>query len=239
MKKAKKICLGILYWILSLTWGILMTFIGLLVTGFVIIFLHGKPHRNGWSYIVEIGHNWGGLELGAVALCARYSTNFPRSFDNVRKHEFGHSIQNIIWGPFFPFVIGIPSAIRYWYREYLYKHHKPITTDYDSIWFEGQATRWGTKIVDWIESDTITINADDHIIIDTDDILKFNHIKAGHSIKNEANEILGQVVDVNQSDNGVQINVKLNDAGKRLIKEMKEEVVECNVMSSFSDDEEE
>jgi hypothetical protein len=23
---------------------------------------------------------------------------------------------------------------------------------YNSIWFEGGATRWGTKVVDWLES---------------------------------------------------------------------------------------
>lgn len=144
----KKKFLAVLYWIISLTWGLLMTFIGLLVTGIVIIFFHGKPHRNGWTYIVEVGDHWGGLELGAVALCGRYSDAAPLYFDEVRKHEFGHSLQNLIWGPLFPFVIGIPSAIRYWYREYLYRHGKKPKTKYDDIWFEGQATRWGTKVMD-------------------------------------------------------------------------------------------
>lgn len=147
MKKAKKICLGILYWILSLTWGGLMTWVGLLVTGVIIIFFHGKVYLNGFSYIVEVQQCKGGwgLELGAPALASKGSV------EGVRKHEFGHSIQNIIWGPLYLFVIGLPSLIRYWYRRYLHKHHKPITTDYDSIWFEGQATRWGTKIVNRIE----------------------------------------------------------------------------------------
>ena len=71
-KKILKILAGVGYWIVSLTWGALMTIPGLLITGFCILFLHGKPHRNGFSYIVEIGGNWGGLELGAVALCGRY-----------------------------------------------------------------------------------------------------------------------------------------------------------------------
>lgn len=34
-----------------------MTIPGLLITGFCILFLRGKPHRNGFSYIVEIGGN--------------------------------------------------------------------------------------------------------------------------------------------------------------------------------------
>ena len=65
----KKILFATLFWFLSLTWGLLMTVIGLLVTAFCIIFLKGKVHKNGFSYIVEIGGNWGGLNLGAVSLC--------------------------------------------------------------------------------------------------------------------------------------------------------------------------
>lgn len=47
------------------------------------------------------------------------------------------------------FVITIPSAIRYWYRELKY-HRKGLVppTMYDDIWFEGQATRWGQTYVD-------------------------------------------------------------------------------------------
>ena len=56
-KKTLKILAGIGYWTVSLTWGALMTIPGLLITGFCILFLHGKPHRNGFSYIIEIGGN--------------------------------------------------------------------------------------------------------------------------------------------------------------------------------------
>lgn len=49
-----------------------------------------------------------------------------------------------------PFVISIPSAIRYWYREILsrvdFQKYKQLP-DYDAIWFEGQATRWGSDFV--------------------------------------------------------------------------------------------
>lgn len=143
--KASKVLLGILYWIWQLTWGALMTIPGLLITGFCIIFLHGKPHKNGWSYIVEIGGNWGGLELGAVALCGNY---YPGDwYEHTRKHEFGHSLQQLIFGPLQPFIVGIPSAIRYWYQRLTPGPHQ----EYDAIWFEGSATRWGTKVIDWLD----------------------------------------------------------------------------------------
>ena len=129
-----------------------MTFIGLVVTGFCILFLKGKVHKNGFSYIVEIGGNWGGLDLGAVSLCGGYTTKCPDEnwFQHTRRHEFGHSFQNIIWGPLFPFVIAIPSAIRYHYQNWRSSKGLP-NKEYDAIWFEGQATRWGTKAIEKIE----------------------------------------------------------------------------------------
>lgn len=158
MSKKDKIIVGTLYWIWQLTWGGLTTIVGLLVTTFCILFLKGKPHRNGFSYIVEVGGNWGGLELGAVALCGSYNTRNsgcynPKWFEHTRRHEFGHSLQNLIFGPFTLFVVDIPSACRYWYQRIMGKKGKKFAADwYDSAWFEGTATRWGTRAVDFIES---------------------------------------------------------------------------------------
>lgn len=140
---------AVLYWILQLTWGLPMNIIAVFVLGIVmIIFPDCKVHKNGYSIIIELGGNWGGLELGAIALCGGYTTRCPNQpwFEHTREHEFGHSIQNIIWGPLYIFVIWIPSAIRYWYQNITRKLGKKFTsTWYDSIWFEGQATRLGTK----------------------------------------------------------------------------------------------
>lgn len=140
----------VLYWIWQLTWGALLTIPGLLVTGFCILFLKGKVHKNGWSYIVEIGGDWGGLDLGAVALCGNYSETNTYWFEHTRRHEFGHSLQNLIFGPLMIFIVWIPSAIRYHYQNWRTRKGLP-NKDYDSIWFEGTATRWGTTVVDKIE----------------------------------------------------------------------------------------
>ncbi|MCQ2740386.1 MAG: hypothetical protein MJ237_09230 [bacterium] len=153
MKKFGKVCLGILYWIWQLTWGGLMTIPGLLITAFCIVFLKGKPHRNGFSYIVEIGGNWGGLELGAVALCGHYYINDFEWFEHTRRHEFGHSIQQLIFGPLQLFIVTIPSACRYWYAIFVPEYRD--NDWYDSIWFENTATKWGTIWVDWIESENV------------------------------------------------------------------------------------
>ena len=139
---------AILFWILSFTWGIVMTSIGLIVA-LIVLLIGGTPHKNGCTIIIEIGGNWGGLELGPLALCGRYSKSSPTWFEHTRRHEFGHSIQHMFMGPFFIFLVAIPSAIRYWYRTVRYEN-KGLTpkTEYDDIWFEGQATKLGTYFID-------------------------------------------------------------------------------------------
>ena len=151
MRKSFKIILGILYWILSLTWGGIMSIPGLVV-GLLVLACGGKLHKNGFSVIIEIGGNWGGINLGVISLCGSYSVTNRVFFKHTRSHEFGHSIQNIIFGPLQLFIVGIPSAIRYWYKIIAQKNGKIFDHDwYESIWFEGTASKWGKKSIILIE----------------------------------------------------------------------------------------
>lgn len=122
----------VLYIFLQCTWGILMNIIGGLVI-LILICIGKKPHIFHNCVYVVLPGNWGGLELGTFFIVSE------RASSRTYLHESGHALQNIIWGPLFLFVIGIPSAIRYWYREL---RHITIPS-YDSIWFEGQATYFG------------------------------------------------------------------------------------------------
>jgi hypothetical protein len=50
-------------------------------------------------------------------------------------------------------VISLPSFLRYWYRRIIVKINKnKKLPPYDSIWFEGQATRLGNEIVEYIQT---------------------------------------------------------------------------------------
>ena len=142
------------YWFWSLTWGALLSIPGLLVSLFLIIFMHKKirVHKNGYSFIIEVGNNWGGFNLGVVSLCGGYTTTCRDDywFELTRRHEFGHSLQNLIFGPFMLFVVTLPSAIRYHYQNYRYKKGLP-NKEYEAIWFERTATEWGTKVVNKID----------------------------------------------------------------------------------------
>ena len=127
------------YWLLSLTWGLPMTLIGFIVSLVLLITGH-KPHRFGYTFYFKVGKNWGGLELGALFITDANPSK------HTLYHEHGHGFQNLWWGPLFPFVIGIPSAIRYWYRELHYwRKGKVPPTRYDDMWFEGQATALGEQ----------------------------------------------------------------------------------------------
>lgn len=122
-----------IYYLLQFTYGILMNAIGSIVFIIVVCFTH-NVQRHYHSIVTITEHQFGGLSLGIFTIASSNS-------DYILNHELGHSYQNIMFGPLFPFIVAIPSVIRYWYREI-----KKPTTSYDSIWFEGQATRIGTKV---------------------------------------------------------------------------------------------
>lgn len=129
-----------LFWAVQLTWGLLenlaasFVFLALVATGH-------KPKRFHQMVYFEIGENWGGFNLGFVAIVHKNVS------ESTLRHEHGHFIQTFMFGPFQIF-IQIASAARYWYREYIYRTDPMKYTtlpDYDAIWFEGQATRFGYK----------------------------------------------------------------------------------------------
>lgn len=185
------------FWICQCTWGIIMTLIGAVVT-LVLILAGKKPEHLGPVVYTRVGHNWGGISLGGFVLCDEQA---PQA---TLYHEAGHSLQNIILGPLFPFLVAIPSATRYWLRTFNTHLKKSLfnlfyllialalTTlgaiifgpivpgfkwltivfevlriyfllisiwmsaieipkydkgyvNYDAIWFEGLATKWGNK----------------------------------------------------------------------------------------------
>ena len=85
----------------------------------------------------EIGKGWGGLSLGWFFICAK------DSYESLKCHEVGHTLQNANIGGWRMLVLSIGSVVRYWYREIF-----GANTPYDSWWFEGQATELGTRYVE-------------------------------------------------------------------------------------------
>ena len=134
-----------LFYLLSFTWGLPMTLIGCLAAVVLLITGH-KPHQYGYCCCFEAGYGWGGLSLGFIIFVSKNSS------DRIKAHEHGHAIQNCLFGPLMPFVVGLPSVIRYWCREWLARHNwekYSKLSEYDSVWFEGSASMLGNKFMDW------------------------------------------------------------------------------------------
>lgn len=129
------------FYLLSFTWGLPMTIIGLIVA-LALIIAGKKPEKYGYCLHFKVGNNWGGVSFGIVFITDKTPS------EHTKMHEVGHSIQGCYWGLLMPFVIGLPSTIRYWYRELkYYRKGKTPPTKYDDAWFEGDATRRGTKFI--------------------------------------------------------------------------------------------
>lgn len=128
-----------LFYILSLTWGLPLTVCGAVVALFLMATGH-RPHRWGacWYFIVGKRY-WGGLNFGPVFLTDKMD------YEHTKCHEHGHAIQNCFIGPFIlPLVV--LSALRYHVRDWKAARGE-VLKPYDSWWFEGQATKIGTRYI--------------------------------------------------------------------------------------------
>mgnify|MGYP006926042937 CR=1 FL=1 len=132
----------LLWYILNFTWGLPLTILGGMIALCLLISKH-KHTKFKQCIEFDIGNNWGGLEAGFFIFVAN---NMGYNWTlHTRCHEYGHSFQNALFGPFTIFLVAIPSAIRYWVRCFKEKHNK-ICKPYDTIWFEGSATDTGIYI---------------------------------------------------------------------------------------------
>ena len=135
-----------LYLFLSFTWGLTLTLVGCIVS--IVLMIAGyKPKRFLYGWYFEMNTNGSAFNMGPVSIVP----NNPSKY--ILSHEFGHSIQNCFFGQFMIFLVVIPSVIRFWYREYLVRvknHQYRYLPDYDSIWFEGMATKLGEKYFEYL-----------------------------------------------------------------------------------------
>lgn len=138
-----------LYYVLNLTWGILYTAIGTLIFLAVLIAARVKPIKFYKTYFLQFGDNWGGMNCVFFSFVAN---NMGTEYTiHTLQHEFGHSFQNALFGPFNIFLVLIPSCIRYWVQTIRQKRGK-LNKDYDSIWFEGGASDGGSAACKYLDA---------------------------------------------------------------------------------------
>ena len=123
------------FWMLSCTWGIIMTMIGAIGAAVFLIMGH-RPARVGYSYMFVIGQGWGAVSIGPFL----WMSEGMAKQTEMRLHETGHSIQNCLWGVLFRFIVIIPSLLSAAVSSY---------AEHQSRWFERQATELGYKYCDF------------------------------------------------------------------------------------------
>lgn len=128
-----------LFVFLSVTWGLPMTLAGAFAALFLLLRGH-RPKRFGSCVTFALPGLRFGLSLGMFIIA-------PEGDHEIMAHEHGHGIQNIYFGPFTPFCVGLPSVLRYWYRIIKSRTKKPCKTPYDHIWFEKSATESGAAYI--------------------------------------------------------------------------------------------
>lgn len=130
-----------LFYVVQWTWGILQNLIGGIICLFFIC-LGNKPEMFRNDVLVRTKYNWSGcFSIGMFIFISKNgSSTIP--------HEYGHSIQSFLFGPAWLFIVGIPSAVRFLYRDIMIAKGKGSSLPpYDSIWFEKTATEWGKRAV--------------------------------------------------------------------------------------------
>lgn len=132
------------FYVLSFTWGIVVSLIGSIVA-LALLIAGYKPKKWGHCWYFEVGYGWGGLEFGPFFIVNKNPST------HVRNHELGHGFQNCKYGPAMVF-ISLMSICRYWYRELKYNRKGLMPpTDYDDIWFESEASRLGTEFIESLD----------------------------------------------------------------------------------------
>lgn len=146
------------YWLIHAIWGFPTFIIGCFIALYMIL-TNRTPKVFGYTLYFESKLLKGcGFEAGPFFVIAADCSNSVA----MKQHEHGHGIQTLWWGPLMLFIISLPSAIRFHYRNFQYRHHVRMyakgkisreqyscwlrsVPDYDSIWFEHQASVLGKK----------------------------------------------------------------------------------------------
>ncbi|WP_080145591.1 hypothetical protein [Marinilactibacillus piezotolerans] len=140
------------YIFIQCTWGILQTFAGFML--FIRYF--NLPHSFYHGSIRTKWNRYDGVSLGwfiftpnesdPVLLNRRNKEQFKQNCDKLAVHEYGHTYQSLILGPFYLLTVGLVSFT--WARLPRYRNiRKKYGVPYSFCWTEQWANYLGEKVL--------------------------------------------------------------------------------------------
>ncbi len=150
----------VLYRIFQCTWGILQTFLGL-----IIFLMHFNSKH--YTYHGAIITEWGlksSMSLGLFVFVTsepffaeKYKGKISAEelSNRLLIHEYGHTIQSLILGPLYLIVIGIPSTMWGFLGA---KRRKDKEIPYGAFFTESWANRLGEQVTDEKSIDMLVLD---------------------------------------------------------------------------------
>ena len=150
----------VLYRIWQCTWGVLQTFLGLIM---FVKYFKSKHYTYHGAVIIEWNAN-ASVSLGLFVFIAHEEPWFEKYkgqmeveelYSRLRVHEYGHTIQSLILGPLYLIVIGIPSTMWAFLFE---KKRKDEQIPYGAFFTEKWANRLGERVTGEKSIDMLVID---------------------------------------------------------------------------------
>lgn len=131
-----------LFYFSQWTWGFSVNFIGA-VAYFICVYIKKYDHdKVGYSHIVYLPWNQGGLSLGTFIFMKKDHPNKKWTY-NTRIHEYGHTWQCLLLGPLYWLVVALPSAV---WCNFFEGYRKKHNVSYYKLYCESWANNWGQKM---------------------------------------------------------------------------------------------
>ncbi len=128
----------VLFLLWQWTWGLPVNLIGAIM--YLILYPKCRHGHFMNAHITYVPWKFGGLSLGTFIFMADHGRE-PWTHDT-RIHEYGHTIQCLLLGPLYWFVIGVPSAV---WCNFFDGWRKKHNRSYYDLYCEKWANAWGEK----------------------------------------------------------------------------------------------
>ena len=126
-----------LYTLVQWTWGLPQNIAGAIVYLFLLV---KDPKREKTYFHGSAAIKWNRFSSGGVGMFIFCGKNTDIRLSPVMAHEFGHTIQSAILGPFYLLIIGLPSVC--WaFIPYFVNKRKRQKRSYYSFYTESWANR--------------------------------------------------------------------------------------------------